>query len=147
MKPLERFIVGIESDPWSAVYRAAIGFVMLPVFRVLLGDAGSIWTVSALFVAMLVGLRVVPALLRHSLPFSAEAKEIWRTRRNLSKRYDSYAWQKLFWIGVGSLLFAAVSGGLRSGELAVMLFCLAAGGAGQLAWRRSGAAILVAQAR
>lgn len=135
MTPFERIIVGIESDPWSALYRGAIGFVLPPVFRFISGDRDSIWITSALFLGVLVALRVGPAVLRHTLRFSAEAKEIWRARRNISKRYDSYAWQKLFWMGLGLLLFAALGGGLRHGELAVTLFCLIGGGAGLMVWR------------
>jgi hypothetical protein len=135
MTPLERFIVDIESDPWSALWRAAVGFAMLPVFRFFSADLDSLWITSAMFIGVLVALRVVPGVLRHLLPFSSEAKEVWQMRRNLSKRYDSYAWQKLTWIGLGLVLYGAISGGLKNGELAVALFCLIGGGAG-LAWCR-----------
>ena len=134
MQHLERLLVGIDSDPWSAIYRGAIGFAIPPVFRVLSGGRDSVWITAALFLALLVGLRVGPAVLRRLLRFSAEAKQIWARRRALAKEYDSYAWQKLFWIGVGMLVFGVVGGGLQQGELAVMLLCLIGGGAGQVVW-------------
>ena len=137
MKPIERFIVGIESNPWGAIYRGAIGFAMPPMFRTLSGGNNSIWITSALFVGSLVALRLVPLALRRALPFSAEAKQIWAAQRALSKEYDSYAWHKLLWFGLGLLLYAAIGGGMRNGELAVTLFCLIGGGAGLLIWRRA----------
>jgi hypothetical protein len=135
MTSIERLIVGIGGDPWAAVYLAAIGFA-IPKFHFLMGVEDSLLISAILFLGVLVALRVVPALLRHTLPFSPEAQRIWGARRNLSKEYDSYAWQKLFWIGLGVLLFAVGNGGgLRNGELAIMLFCLIGGGIGLLIWR------------
>jgi hypothetical protein len=135
MKPIERLIVDIDSEPWSAIYRAAIGLTLPPIFRTLSGGYDSVWITFAMFIGLLIGLRVVPALLRRLLPFSAEAKQIWAARRALSKEHDSYAWQKLLWIGIGLVLFAAMTGGLRNGEVAATLFCLIGGGAGLLIWR------------
>jgi hypothetical protein len=89
-----------------------------------------------LFVALLLGLRVGPAVLRLVLPFSAEAKEIWSERRFLAKRYDSYQWQKLFWLGLGMLPYVVAARGTRLGELAVTGLCLIAGGVGQLIWHK-----------
>jgi hypothetical protein len=89
-----------------------------------------------LFVGLLVALRVGPAVLRHVLPFSADAKEIWAVRRNIAKLHDSYQWQKLFWIGLGLLPYAVIGNGLSNGELVVMLFCLIGGSLGLLFWYR-----------
>jgi hypothetical protein len=135
MQTLERHVVALDSDPWSAIYRGAIGFAIPPVFRALTGGYDSIWITAALFLALLIGLRLGPVVLRRLLRFSAEAKQIWAARRALSKEYDSYAWQKLFWIGLGLVLFGAVGGGLQNGERALTVFCLIGGGAGQLLWR------------
>jgi hypothetical protein len=135
MQTLERLVVAVDSDPWSAICRGAIGFAIPPVFRTLTGGYESIWITWALFLALLIGLRVGPVVLRRLLRFSAEAKQIWAARRALSKEYDSHAWQKLFWIGLGLLLFGAIGGGLQNGELAVAVFCLIGGGAGLLLWR------------
>jgi hypothetical protein len=136
MKFLERFLIGLDSWPWSAISRMALGLSILPIFRALAADRDSVWTFSALFIGLLVLLRVVPAVLRRVLPFSGEAKKLWAERRNIAKRHDSYQWQKLFWIGLGLLPYALISDGLRNGELAVTLFCLIGGSAGLLFWRR-----------
>ena len=136
MKSLERFLISLDSWPWSAVSRVALGLGIPPVFRVLSGGRDSVWISLALFIGLLVALRVVPAVLRHVLPFSVEAKEIWAERRNIAKLHDSYQWQKLFWIGLGLLPYAVIGDGLRNGELVVTLFCLIGGGAGLFFWRR-----------
>jgi hypothetical protein len=86
-------------------------------------------------------LRVIPALLRGVLPFSAETRSIWIQRRQIAKLYDSYQWQKLFWIGLGLLAFAAVSGGLQTGEQVITGFCLIGGAAGLVLWKRNKAGV------
>lgn len=111
-----------------------LGFCIPTAFRALSGGRDQVWIALALFFGLLVGLRVVPAVLRMILPFSAETKGIWFERRQLAKRYDSYQWQKLFWIGAGLLAFAAIGGGLRPGEQVVALICLVGGGAGLWFW-------------
>ena len=77
MKTLERFLISLDSGPWSAVSRVVLGLSIPPVFRVLSGGRDSIWISLALFIGLLVVMRVVPAVVRHVLPFSVEAKEIW----------------------------------------------------------------------
>jgi len=118
----------------------ALGLSIPPIFRALSGGGDAVWTALALFIGLLVVLRVVPAVLRRALPFSVEAKEIWAEQRNIAKRHDSYQWQKLFWIGLGLVPYAVIGGGLRNGELVVTLFCLIGGSAGLLFWRRVNAA-------
>ena len=140
MKSLEKFLVGLDSGPWSAAYRAVIGFCVPDILRLLSGGRDQIWLSLLLFMGLLVALRVGPAILRMILPFSREAKDIWFQRRQIAKLHDSYQWQKLLWIGIGMLVFAATVGGLRVGEQAVMLLCLVGGAAGLLIWYRSGAA-------
>jgi hypothetical protein len=140
MKHFERFLVDLDSGPSGAVSRVALGLCIPPLFRALSGDADRIWIDLALFLALLIGLRVGPAVLRKVLPFSAEAKQIWLDRRQIAKKYDSYQWQKLFWVGLGLLPYAAVSGGLRTGEWLLTAICLMGGGAGLLIWRKINAA-------
>lgn len=135
MTPIQRLLTSIETEPWSALYRGAAGFALPAIFRTICAECTSIWGASAMFLGFLVALRAIPLLLRITLPFSVEVKTIWATQRTLSKQLDSYAWQKLFWIGLGLLAHEAIVGGLRSGEIAVMLFCLISGGAGLWRWR------------
>jgi len=144
MRFIERFLLGLDSGPWSAVSRVVLGFLIPPVFRALSDGRDQVWMSLALFVGLLIRLRVIPALLRAVLPFSGETKSIWFQRRQVAKLHDSYQWQKLFWVGLGLLAFAAVGGGLRTGEQVVTVICLIGGGAGLLLWRRSKAAVEVA---
>src|SRR5215510_6712906 len=136
MNFLERFLIDLDSWPVSAISRMALGLSILPVFRVLSADRDSVWTFSALFIGLLVLLRVVPAVLRRVLPFSGEAKKLWAERRNIAKRHDSYQWQKLFWIGLGLLPYAFIGDGLKTGDLVLTCFCLIGGGVGLLLWYR-----------
>lgn len=138
MKVLEQFLVRLDSGPWSGVSRAVLGFCIPPVIRALSGGE-QVWSSLAWFVILLIGLRLVPAVLRLILPFSREARDIWFQRRQIAKLHDSYQWQKLFWIGLGLPAYGAIAGGLRTGEQAVMLLCLVGGAAGLLFWHRSGA--------
>jgi hypothetical protein len=136
MKSAERILVALDSWPWSAVSRVALGLIIPPIFHAFSGDRDSIWISLALFIGLLAVLRLVPAVLRHALPFSAEAQAIWVTRRITAKEHDCYQWQKLFWIGLGLLLYALIGGGLTNGDLAVASICLIGGGAGLLFWQR-----------
>ena len=140
MEILEQLLVRFDSGAWSAAYRMVLGFCIPEVLRLLSGGRDQVWLSLALFMGLLVALRVGPAILRMILPFSREAKDIWFQRRQIAKLHDSYQWQKLFWFGLGILTFAATGGGLRAGEQVVMLFCLVGGAAGLLIWHRSGAA-------
>lgn len=140
MKHLERFLVDFDSGWSGAVSRVALGLCIPPAFRVLSGDMDAVWTDLLLFLALLVGLRVVPAVLRKLLPFSTEAKQIWFDRRQIAKLHDSYQWQKLFWIGLGLFPYAVLNGGFRPGERVLTAFCLIGGGIGLLLWRRINAA-------
>ena len=136
MKSLERFLTDLDSWPWTAVWRVALGLAIPPVFRALSADRDSVWITLALFTGLLVALRLGPLVLRRALPFSAEVKATWAERRFLAKRHDSYQWQKLFWIGLGLLPYALIGDGLRTGEMLVTLICLLGGGAGLFLWRR-----------
>jgi len=144
MKSLEQFLLRLDSGPWSVASRAALGFCIPPAFRAVSGGVDQIWITLTLFIALLIALRVGPALLRAVLPFSTEAKGIWFQRRQIAKLHDSYQWQKLFWIGLGLMAFAAIGGGLRSGEQVLMAICLLGGAAGVLLWQRSKPGVQVA---
>jgi hypothetical protein len=138
MSPTERMLISLDSGLSGAILRVALGLAVLPAFRMLSGGRDGIWITLILFVALLLALRLVPAVLRRLLPFSREAKDAWRERRDVAKQHDSYQWQKLFWIGLGMLPHVVISGDLRPGELVLTVFCLIGGCAGLLFWRRGG---------
>jgi hypothetical protein len=136
MNVIEGFLVGLDKWPWGAICRVVLGFCIPPIFRTLVGDPDRVWMALIFFIALLIALREIPAVLRRALPFSAEAKSIWAERRNTAKAYDSYQWQKLFWIGLGLLSYSFIGGGLRNGEWVLTCICLVGGGAGLLFWYR-----------
>jgi hypothetical protein len=140
MSFIERFLINLDSWPWSAVYRVALGLGIPLVFGALSGGRDGIWTFPVFFIGVLAALRVVPAALRRVLPFSAEAKKVWAERRNIARWHDSYQWQKLFWIGLGLLPHAFIGDGLANGTLLVTLICLIGGGVGLPFWRKVDAA-------
>jgi hypothetical protein len=134
MRPFERFLVGLDGWPWSAIVRVVMGLCGPILAHALLGSDASVWSFPVFFIAALITLRIAPALVRFAAPFSAEAKVIWTRRRALAKRYDSYQWQKLFWIGLGLLLYVAIATDVGVGEILVTVICLIGGSAGLLVW-------------
>ncbi len=143
MRPFERILVDVDGGACERdSSRVALGLGIVPAFRTISGGSDRAWISVGLFLGLLVALRVVPAILRHALPFSAEAKAIWAERRNIAKQHDSYQWQKLFWIGLGLLPYACHGRRPGEGELIVTLICLIGGGAGILLWHKSKAALV-----
>ena len=138
MQHFEKYLVELDTGPSMVVSRVTLGLCIPPAFRALSGAQDQIWIDLVLFLALLIGLRVGPVVLRKLLPFSA--KKIWLDRRQIAKVYDSFQWQKLFWVGLGMLPYATVGGGLRAGEMVVTAICLIGGGAGLMIWRRINAA-------
>jgi hypothetical protein len=136
MKHFEKILVDLDSGSSSAVTRVALGLCIPPLFRTLSGGSDQIWADLALFLALLIGMRVVPAVLRKVLPFSVDTKQIWFDRRQIAKLHDSYQWQKLFWVGLGLSPYVIVGGGLKAGETVLTVICLIGGGTGLLIWRR-----------
>src|SRR5436190_15309176 len=90
-----------QSSPWQAAYLSVIGFLLVPLVRWSRYDDGSVSRLVVSLLATLVALRVVPAVFRKVVPFSADLQAEWFHRRRIAKRYDSYQWRKLLWIGVG----------------------------------------------
>jgi hypothetical protein len=140
MNLIERLLVGAEQFPAGALYRMAIGFSMIPLFARCHGSNGSPWQFVLFFLCILFTLRLVPAILRHGLPFSREVQALWTHKRQLAKCYDSYQWRKVFWIGLGQAAYLALSSKSRTVEVALTLALLAAGAAGLVVWRSVSAA-------
>lgn len=136
MAPLARLLVQLDDQPWAAAWRILLGFAIPPAFSSLAGGSDAPWLYLALFIALLFALRVAPALLRFTLPIPADVKEIWRTRRFIAKDYDSYQWQKLFWMGLGMLAHAVVGSALGVAGYTLAALCLVGGGVGLLNWMK-----------
>ena len=135
MQTFERALVALDRGAVGALYRVGVGFLIVPAWSYAIGRPAFGWSLIAFFAAVLLALRVAPAVLRKVLPFSPAARAIWADRRQMAKRFDSYQWQKLFWIGIGMALYALQSGQRFPALLALTGMCLVAGAGGVLIWR------------
>jgi hypothetical protein len=147
MRIAETLLVGLDEGAVGAVLRAAIGFATTPAVAAVMGQSAGDWALGPGVAVIVILLRLVPLVIRKLVPFSRRAQEIWWNRRQMAKRYDSYQWQKLFWMGMGIALYSAVAGALRVPNIVVSATCIAAGGVGLARWRavarrgRGGAAL------
>ena len=132
---IARTLLNVDDGAFGALYRVSIGFVTLPAMSMLLGNDGSGWTVVPFLLSILLLLRIVPAVIRKLVPFSGAMREAWAVRRQTAKRYDSYQWRKLTWIGVGLALYIAATGQFSPSRIVVCSACLLAGIAGMVRWR------------
>ena len=133
-KSADQFLLSLDEGAFGTLYRILIGFTVIPVMRLVPGSDGSDWTLVPFLLLVLALLRVVPAVIRKVVPFSAELLEAWYVRRRMAKAYDSYQWRKLIWIGAGLALYVAISGQHRPAYIALSVFCLAAGAAATVRW-------------
>jgi hypothetical protein len=137
----------METAPWGAIYRVVIGCVVPFVVELLWGESHSGFLLMLALLGALLSLRVVPFIVRKLIPFSTTARTAWIERRQLAKRYDSYQWQKLFWIGVGLTLYTIIPGKLTSSGIAISSLCLLSGALGLFIWRNKGRQIGSRKAR
>lgn len=116
-------------------FRVALGYLVGPTWLWLTGAKRVAWSLFPFFLVVLLALRLVPAVLRRVIPFAASLQAVWAGRRRLAKRFDSYQWQKLFWFGLGLLLYAGTSPQRLAVLWDLTSVCLIAGGLGLLTWR------------
>jgi hypothetical protein len=135
VRPVETILVLIDEQPWAALYRTGIGFGLLPAAAAVFGSTVSGSQVAIFLGAVLIGLRVVPMVLRRALPIPRSVRSVWTERRQLAVRYDSYQWQKLFWIGLGMCGYMVGTNRFSLVPGLIALFCLVAGIAGFVVWR------------
>jgi hypothetical protein len=133
MTTLDKILVSIDRGPFGGLVRALIGFFFLPAWSLFDEDVDGDWTLVIAFVTLLISMRVIPALLRKVLPLSTQAKAVLAERRRIAKRYDSFQWQKLFFIGLGLACYTVVWSGSRW-SIALASFCVACGGIGIVRW-------------
>ena len=131
----EMWIVAAGTWPYAEVWRTAAGFVMIPAFSGLGFARQADRTSLVALVVTVLAMRVIPAAVRMVVPFSPEARRIWAGRRTLAKAWDSYQWQKLFYIGVGLSFYSVFSGELSVFRVALCLSCVVFGAVGVIQWR------------
>jgi hypothetical protein len=135
----EKLLIRLEDPPACAIYRIMIGGYLIPVFAELCGRPDSAWPFFLFVFGVLFLLRLIPAALRFVLPFSRAAQASWIQKRQLAKNYDSYQLRKLFWFGLGLVIYLAFSGDRQMPEITVTIGFLVAGALGLVVWKRSGA--------
>ncbi len=132
----ERCVVLLDQYPWSIGTRIGLGFMIPYVLPQLCDNEQRVGCLIGSFVAILFFLRLGPVMVRRLMPFSKEVHLIWGERRQLAKRFDSYQWQKLFWMGIGMAGYAMIWGNVGNVIGALIVFCLIGGGLGALFWVR-----------
>ena len=135
----DRVLLSIEAIPISVLWRAAIGFGLMPAYFVVLGLVGWRDSTAALLLfllAVLVALRMAPAVLRRLLPVSKEVSQAWAHRRVLAKSYDSFQWRKLLGLGIGWLAWMLTRHAVRVDALLLASLFVVGGFAGHLVWSR-----------
>ena len=136
MTMFERLVVRADERFGGALFRAVVGFALVPAWLWLMRSAAEGWTLFVFAAGVLATLRVVPGVLRKLLPFGDEVRGLWAARRQLAKRFDSYQWQKLFPIGLGLMAYLLASREHASAAIALALTYVVAGGIGLIVWRR-----------
>ena len=135
MKLPERALLSVDEGVVGALLRLALGFAVAPVWTIARREHGTGWSLVLFFVIVLLTLRVAPAVLRKLVPFSGSLQTVWAERRQIAKRFDSYQWQKLFWIGLGLALYAVQSGRPSRALLTLTAACVSSGAIGLAVWR------------
>jgi hypothetical protein len=135
MRILERVLVRLDLPPWGGLFRVTVGYLTFPAWSRLTNNVSSDWTLFPFLLAVLGALRVISLVLRRLLPCSEPVQAVWAARRRLAKRFDSYQWRKLFWIGLGLALYALLSGQRSEGLVTLTFICLFSGSIGLGIWR------------
>jgi hypothetical protein len=133
---IERAALAAQRPLWARTIQVTVGYLSVLAWSRLTAGRSPGWTLFPFFVFVLLALRVVPAVARRLIRFSGSAQATWAEQRQLAKRFDSYQWQKLFWMGLGLALYT-VQSGERFGALLILTFCcLLSGALGLGMWQR-----------
>jgi hypothetical protein len=133
---LERVLVRLDLPPWGGLCRVTVGYLTFPAWSKLTNNVSSDWTLFPFLLVVLAALRVIPLVMRRLLPWSESVQALWAERRRLAKRFDSYQWQKLFWIGLGLALYAWQLGQRSEALMTLTFICLLSGSIALGIWRR-----------
>jgi len=134
MTAVETLLVSIDRTYLGALYRVVIGFFLIPVLSRLGLDVSSVWTLAVGLLVVLLSLRIFPVIVRKLVPFSSAANAVWNERRQIAKIYDSYQWQKLFFVGIGLAGYTLVSREFLNSRIFISVFCVACGAIGLARW-------------
>ena len=134
MTTLDRALISMDRRPFDAVLRALLGFACIPILSLLRQDVRSAWVLTIGLLVLMLSLRIVPVFLRKLLPWSPKVKAVWDERRQIAKRYDSFQWQKLVFIGLGLACYMLVSQELLTSAIPVSGFCVLFGVIGLVRW-------------
>jgi len=134
MKMFEKMLVAIDRTVVGAIYRFSIGFLLIPVQSRLRLNVRSKWELVFSLLVVLFSLRIVPAVVRKLISFPSSANAIWSERRKIAKLYDSYQWQKLFFIGAGLACYTFLSRQWLGSWITVSSFCVVGGALGLVRW-------------
>jgi hypothetical protein len=133
---IERALMRVDEMPLAAVIRFAVGYLVIPAWMMTLGGGYSDWTLFPFLLAVLAGMRLAPAVARKAFRFGDGLRTIWSERRQLAKRFDSYQWQKLLWIGLGMAFFVWQSGRYSTPLVVLASLSVVSGAIGLGFWRR-----------
>jgi hypothetical protein len=129
----DKFLLAIDKNPWSLIWRAIAGYLTAIVATQLQFRYQSKWACLAITCLALLILRMAGVLLRRIVPASPVVQVIWAKRRGIGKYYDSFQWRKLFGFGCGLALHATI---VRASvmESAVAVLCILSGAVGIIRW-------------
>jgi hypothetical protein len=134
-KLLPAVLIALDETPCAQLWRIILGYAVVPAWSKLSLSASAEWTLFPFFLGTLFAVRVVPAVLRKVVPFDAAVLATWTERRRQAKRFDSYQWRKLFWIGLGLAMYM-VFAEPSPAAVTLTIMCAAAGASGLLLWSR-----------
>jgi hypothetical protein len=147
VRPYERGLLLLDQFPCGAVYRIAIGYVLVPLSSAFPVSVHAEWNLASWFLGVLLALRLVPVVIRKILPFPERAIAVWTQRRQIAKRFDSYQWRKLIWFGIGLAAYAVSSRQFGGAIAALTVFCLLGGALGTFFWQQRTGPVRVAPDR
>jgi hypothetical protein len=131
----QKLLLAIDAFPLDALWRIAAGFAVFPLADLFFGKKDSVGSSLGGLLGVLLLIRLLPLVIRKSIPFSMAVAQTWRERRGTAKNYDSYQWKKMLWVGIGMLSYIAVSDLFWVGRISIASACVLLGGIGMLRWR------------
>jgi hypothetical protein len=132
---VDRLLLGFDVGVAGALWRAALGALLVPALRAVHPAAGIAFALAVL-VAVLFAVKAVAAVARRALPASPQVRAHQEWRRNLARVHDSYQWRKLLWVGLGMFAASTLHGPRARWERPLAAACLGAGLTAELLWRR-----------